>query len=231
VVEYISLCVFSTKKRKKLKYKCILFDCDGVLVDSESISGFVFKEMAEELGFQMDRDFAIEKFAGVSMKENLRFIEQNIEGDLPADFESEFRRRTYGAFQTQLKPVSGVRSLIEKIKVPIGVASSGPQKKIRLTLTATGLIDKFEGNIFSCYDIESWKPEPGIYLYAARQMGFQPAECAVVEDSLAGVQAAVAGGFRVYARVPDKKKRDEFVQLGATVFSHMKELGELLNIV
>ncbi|MBN1987476.1 MAG: HAD family hydrolase [Prolixibacteraceae bacterium] len=213
-----------------MNYKCILFDCDGVLVDSESISGFVFKEMAEELGFLMDRDFAIEKFAGVSMKENLRFIEQNIEGDLPADFESEFRRRTYEAFQTQLKPVSGVRSLIKKIKVPIGVASSGPQKKIRLTLTVTGLIDKFEGNIFSCYDIGSWKPEPGIYLYAAGQMGFQPAECVVIEDSRAGVQAAIAGGFKVFARVSDKKKQDEFVQLGAAVFSHMEELGELLNI-
>jgi len=212
-----------------MRYNCIIFDCDGVLVDSETISAKIFQQMAKQLGFDLDYEIAIKEFAGASMPENLNFIENNIEDDLPEGFEKEFRRRTYKAFKTELKAIDGVHQLIEKVKVPFCVASSGPVEKIRLNLTTTKLINKFEGRIFSSYDIGSWKPDPGIFMYAAKKMGYSPNECVVVEDSEAGIKAAVSGGFKVFA-LANKKKKNNFEQLGATVFYTMQELESLLAL-
>ena len=210
-------------------YKCIIFDCDGVLVDSEAISAKVFREMVSELGCNLDFETVLEQITGTSMKENLKYFAECVGADLPDNFEKEFRARTYEAFKTDLKPIPGVHELIDKIKVPIGVASSGPAAKIKLNLTTTGLIDKFGDNIFSCYDIESWKPEPDIYLHAAKQLGFSPEDCAVIEDSEPGVIAAIKGGFDVYVLVSETQK-NTFTDLGATAFSNMEELGNLLKI-
>jgi len=210
-------------------YKCIIFDCDGVLVDSEAISAKVFREMVSELGCNLDFETVLEQITGTSMKENLKYFAECVGADLPDNFEKEFRARTYEAFKTDLKPIPGVHDLIDKIKVPIGVASSGPAAKIKLNLTTTGLIDKFGDNIFSCYDIESWKPEPDIYLHAAKQLEFSPEECAVIEDSKPGVIAAIKGGFDVYVLVSETQK-NTFTDLGATAFSNMEELGNLLKI-
>jgi len=209
--------------------KCIIFDCDGVLVDSETISAKIFREMAINLGFNLDYKTAVEHFSGASMKENLKFIEDNIEGNLPANFEMEFRERTYQAFKTDIQPIKGIHNLLGKVKVPFCVASSGPVEKIRLNLTLTNLIAKFENKIFSSYDIGSWKPEPGIFIHAAKEMGFTPNECIVIEDSASGIRAAVAGGFKVYA-LAKNRNRDTFQQLGAFVFESMEELEKLLKI-
>jgi HAD superfamily hydrolase (TIGR01509 family) len=209
--------------------KCIIFDSDGVLVDSETLSGKVLQQMAWELGFELDFETAVEKFAGTSMKENLQFIEENIEGDLPVTFEKEFRDRTYEAFKTDLKPVRGIHDLIEKLTIPFCVASSGPVEKIRLNLSLVNLLDRFENNIFSSYDIDSWKPEPGIFLHAANSMGFTPEECVVIEDSASGIRAALAGGFKVYALANQQKKKT-FELLGAIAFENMKELEKLLHL-
>lgn len=212
-----------------MKYKCIIFDCDGVLVDSEAISARIFQEMVAELGFKIDFGTVLEQITGTSMKENLKYFSKKINGELPKDFESEFRKRSYEAFKTDLQPIKGIHDLLEKINVPVGVASSGPVEKIKLNLTTTHLIDYFGDNIFSCYEIGSWKPEPEIYLYAAKQMGFQPGECAVIEDSMAGVQSAKAGGFNVFG-FSDEKNKTAFEELGATVFFSMAELESLLKI-
>ena len=212
-----------------MKFKCIIFDCDGVLVDSEAISAKIFKEMAAELGFKLDFESVLEQITGTSMTDNLKFFSENIDGELPEDFESEFRKRSYEAFKTDLKPIKGIHDLLEKINIPVGVASSGPVEKIKLNLTTTNLIDYFGNNIFSCYEIGSWKPEPEIYLHAAKKMGFKPCECAVIEDSLAGVQSAKAGGFNVFGFANDKNET-AFKELGATVFSDMAELGKLLDL-
>lgn len=211
-----------------MKYKCIIFDCDGVLVDSEAISAKIFQEMMAELGCNLDFETVVEQITGTSMKENLKFLTEKFKRELPINFEKEFRKRSFEAYKTELKPVEGIYSLLDKVTVPFCTASSGPQEKIRLNLITTGLIEKFRDNIFSSYDIGSWKPEPGIYLFAAEKMGFKPEECAVVEDSLVGVQAAVKGGFTTYA-FSAKEKRSRFELLGATVFSNMEELGNLLE--
>jgi HAD superfamily hydrolase (TIGR01509 family) len=212
-----------------MDYKCIIFDCDGVLVDSETISAKIFQEMAAELGFQMDFETAVEHFAGVSMQENLKLVAENIDGDLPENFEKQYRKRTYEAFKKDLQPIDGIHSLIKKINVPFCVASSGPIEKIRLNLTTANLIGQFEGKIFSSYDIGSWKPEPQIYLHAAQSMGFSPEECIVIEDSVSGILAAIEGGFKVFA-LGNSKKKDKFEKLGATVFLSMSELEGILNL-
>ena len=147
---------------------------------------------------------------------------------LPANFETEFRKRSYEAFKTDLKPIIGVHELLNTIKIPIGVASSGPSEKIKLNLTTTNLIRFFGNNIFSSYEIGSWKPDPGIYLHAVKKMGFEPGECAVIEDSVVGVQAAKAGGFNVFG-FAHGKNASAFKEMGATVFSDMKELYHLLG--
>lgn len=212
-----------------MKFKCIIFDCDGVLVDSEAISARVFQEMAAGLGLEIDFETVLEQITGTSMSENLKYFSEKINGELPKDFESEFRKRSYKAFKTDLQPIKGIHGLLEKINVPVGVASSGPVEKIKLNLTTTGLIDYFGDNIFSCYEIESWKPEPKIYLHAAKKMGFEPVDCVVIEDSLPGVQAAKAGGFNVFCIASNKNKKI-LKELGATVFSNMEELGKLMDL-
>lgn len=211
-----------------MKYICIIFDCDGVLVDSEAISAKVFQDMILELGTEIDFETVLEQITGTSMKENLLFISEIINGELPADFETDFRKRSYEAFKTDLKPIKGIHDLLKKIKVSVGVASSGPIEKIRLNLTTTNLINFFGENIFSSYEIGRWKPDPEIYLHAAKVMGFKPGECAVIEDSLPGILAAKAGGFDVYGFANDKNKA-AFGKLGATTFSTMKELVNLLK--
>lgn len=212
-----------------MKYNCIIFDCDGVLVDSEAISARIFQDMISELGSEVDYETVLEQITGTSMKENLRFISEIINGELPVDFETDFRKRSYEAFKTGIKPVNGITDLLKNIKVPVGVASSGPIEKIRLNLTTTNLIHYFGDNIFSSYEIGSWKPEPEIYLHAAKKMGFKPVECAVIEDSLPGIQAAKAGGFDVFAYAHDKNKT-AFGESGARVFFEMAELETLLLI-
>ncbi len=210
-----------------MKYKCIIFDCDGILVDSEAISSKVFIEMAKSLGVNINLEFAIENFSGVSIKTTLEYIANKAGKELPENFEKEFRRRTFELFKTDLKPVKGVAELLNRINVPYCVASSGPLEKLQLSLTTTNLIQKFENRIYSSYDIGSWKPNPEIFLYAAKEMGYEPDECAVIEDSLAGVKAAKAGGFDVFAFANERNK-NTMKELEAIVFFDMKELYQLL---
>lgn len=212
-----------------MKYKCIIFDCDGVLVDSEAISAKVFQKMILEMGYEIHFETVLKQITGTSMSDNIKFFTDFTKKELPADFESEYRKRSFELFKTELKPIHGVREILNSIKVPLGVASSGPLNKIKLNLTTTGLIDKFGENIFSCYEIECWKPNPDIYLHAAKKMGFKPKECAVIEDSQTGVKAAVAGGFDIFA-FTNSNNKNTFEKLGAIVFNKMEELYDILEI-
>ncbi|GAA3585400.1 HAD family hydrolase [Snuella lapsa] len=212
-----------------MKYKCIIFDCDGVLVDSEEISNRVLIEMMDAIGVKMEMEYAMENFTGKSLNSILKYLEGQINRELPSHFEKEFRERTFKRFKTDLKPIKGIHTLLDKIKVPYCVASSGPTEKIKLNLTTTGLIGKFENKIFSSYEIGSWKPSPGIFEYAAREMGFKPSECAVVEDSIYGVIAAKRGGFDVFGFANGNNK-SELENEGAIVFFEMEKLIDFLFV-
>jgi len=213
-----------------MKYKCVIFDCDGVLVDSEAISCKVLLEMTENLGLKLNWDDTIEEFSGKSLGSIIEYIEARVKGKVPSNFEKEFRQRTFEAFKKDLKPIEGVSEILNKLKVPFCVASSGPREKIKLNLTIINLINRFsENRIFSSYDIGSWKPNPEIYLHAANKMGFKPEDCAVIEDSIYGVKASISGGFDTFAYTR-KLNKESFAKMGATVFSDMKNLDNLLGI-
>lgn len=210
---------------------CIIFDCDGVLVDSEVIGVKVLLDMASEYGVTMDLQEAVEEFSGIRLREGIKMLQQKAKSPFPDDFEQTFRKRSYEVFKTEMRPVKGIREILDSLTMPFCVASSGPVEKMILNLTITGLLPYFEeGNrIFSGYQINSWKPDPGIFLYAARMMGFSPAECVVIEDSKAGVIAAQRGGFKAYGYAKPFNG-DELKKEGATVFYDMNELTNLLSL-
>lgn len=211
-----------------MKYKCVIFDCDGVLVDSEAISSSVLTEMANELGIEISHEEALENFTGKSLKYSLNYIETKFGQSLTDDFEHQFRVKSFEQFALNLQPIDGIHELLNKLTIPFCVASSGPTKKIIRNLTTTNLIHYFEGKIFSSYEIQSWKPEPDIFLHAAKSMGFEVHECIVIEDSPTGIQAAQSGGFDVIGFVNDgntERFKNEYFPI---CFS-MNELLQLLN--
>ena len=209
--------------------KCIIFDCDGVLVDSEAIGNQVLMEMAKEFGLQMSMEDAFLNFNGRSLQHCFQHIEETIGQKLPETFETAYRQKSFEAFKNNLQPIEGVKEFIAQLKVPFCVASSGPVEKIILNLTTVGLIDQFENKIFSAYQINKWKPEPDLFLLAAKKMGFQVDECIVIEDSEVGIMAAKNGGFKVFALSNGNNKKD-LEQQGAIVFDNFKELESLINI-
>ncbi|KDN54397.1 HAD family hydrolase [Flavobacterium seoulense] len=211
-----------------MKYKCIIFDCDGVLVDSEAISIGTLVRMAESHGANIDENYAHQLFLGKSLEFCFDYIAELAKKKLPDNFEIDFRDRTFEAFQKELQPTKGIHELLAKIKVPVGVASNGPADKIRLNLTTAKLIDRFDGNIFSAYDIKSWKPNPELYLHAAKTMGFQVEDCVVIEDSPAGVQAALSGGFDVFG-FTNEANFQILQQMNIPLFDDMANLDLLLQ--
>lgn len=211
-----------------MNYKCIIFDCDGVLVDSEATSIGVIVDLAKDAGYELDLEAAINEFSGQSLQYCFDYIQQRSAKPLPDDIINEYRRRTYQAFKTGLKAIPGIHQLLKRLNVPYCVASNAPREKIELNLGLLDLLDFFEGNIFSAYDRQKWKPNPDLFLHAAKTMGFQPNECVVIEDSLAGVNAAVAGGFDVcgYASARTAKQLED---AGARLFYDMNLLDQLLG--
>lgn len=215
---------------KPMKYKCIIFDCDGVLVDSEAISCKVLTNMVRPLGLDISMDYAIKHFSGKSMSSILDYFKQELGRSLPEDFETAYRKNSFEAYKKEMQPIRGVKDLLSGLKIPFCVASSGPVEKIKLNLEVTGLLPFFtDDRIFSSYAIGSWKPEPGIFLHAAKTMGYSPQECVVIEDSLAGMTAAKAGGFSLYCYVNDKS-HNVFENNDVAVFCEMNSLPDLLGL-
>ncbi|OIQ28072.1 MAG: HAD family hydrolase [Bacteroidetes bacterium MedPE-SWsnd-G2] len=209
------------------KYKCIIFDCDGVLVDSEPISNGVLVDMANSYGANIDLKYALKHFKGGTIKRVKASIEGLIEEELPVSFEADYRALSYQAFKEKVTPVSGIKEVLESLEIPYCVASSGPVPKIKLNLELTGLFSFFGQNIFSCYTIEKWKPDPAIFTLAAKTMGFSNSECLVIEDSITGVQAAINGGFDVFGYTAHDYN-NELSEKCTNTFSDMRDLIRLL---
>ncbi|MEM6517481.1 MAG: HAD-IA family hydrolase [Bacteroidota bacterium] len=210
------------------KYKCVIFDCDGVLVDSEAIGNQVLVNLANELGANINLDYAYQNFKGVSLYNCMSQIQELISENLPKGFEKQYRKQSYENFRNYIKPINGVKEVIENLNIPFCVASSGPESKIKLNLEFTGLLPYFENNIFSCYAIQKWKPDAAIFLWACETMGFQPNECVVIEDSLAGVKAGKAGCFDVFGYA-EHDFNNELAGLADLVFTDMRQLPRLLE--
>ncbi|MEM9646557.1 MAG: HAD-IA family hydrolase [Planctomycetota bacterium] len=180
-----------------------IFDCDGTLVDSETLSLQVLVDYAAELGLQLTHDEAMQRFAGTNLSLVFAELQDRMFGTLPLDHVEEFRRRQIKVLRADLKEVEGAASLLGAMRLPFCVASNAPQKKIRVCLDTTGLRRYFEEDaIHSAYDIDRWKPDPGLFLRAADQLGVPSSRCAVVEDSRPGVEAGLAANMQVFALDP-----------------------------
>jgi HAD superfamily hydrolase (TIGR01509 family) len=186
-----------------VRYDLVIFDNDGVLVDSEPVSNQILADYLTELGHPTSCEDSIRDYMGGAMHRIHELVAERTGRTLPPDFDETFHARVFEAFRSDLLPVPGVAAVLEKLDaegVPYCVASSGTQERIRVALHTTGLYGHFgEQRIFSAQDVGRGKPAPDLFLHAARVTGFAPDRCAVVEDSPLGVQAALAAGMDAYA--------------------------------
>jgi HAD superfamily hydrolase (TIGR01509 family) len=181
-----------------LRYDLVIFDNDGVLVDSEAAASRILADLLAACGLPLGAEACREAFTGRSLAGVREEVERRLRRRLPAGFEARYHARLFEAFRTELAAVPGVASALERIRVPTCVASSGSRARIRLALAVTGLLARFEGRIFSADDVARGKPAPDLFLHAARRLGVDPARCAVVEDSGPGVEAANAAGMTAF---------------------------------
>ncbi|MEV8595112.1 HAD family hydrolase [Streptomyces sp. NPDC052012] len=214
-----------------MRYDLVIFDNDGVLVDSEPISNRLLAAYLTELGHPTSYEDSIRDYMGSAMHRVHDLVEERTGRRLPADFDDVFHARVFAAFERELKPVAGAVDVLGKLEADgtaYCVASSGSHERIRVGHRTTGL-DRWFGDelIFSSQDVGRGKPAPDLFLYAAERMGVAPERCVVVEDSPLGVRAAVAAGMDVYgftAMTPAEKLG------GATrLFADMRELPGLLG--
>lgn len=188
--------------------EAVIFDCDGTLVDSEPLANAALVECVAPFGLCMSTEEAMQAYVGGKMADCVADLERRLGRKLPDSFIPDVRKRTAEAFRMHLESVEGALDVLANLRLPFCVASSGPLEKIELSLELTGLARFFAGDrIFSAYDVGSWKPDPGLFLHAAQAMGVPPERCAVVEDSLRGVEAGTNAGmqtfwFRPQGRVP-----------------------------
>jgi HAD superfamily hydrolase (TIGR01509 family) len=210
-----------------VQFELVIFDCDGVLVDSEPLANRVFTAALHEVGLPLSYQEVCATFIGLSMERCIEIVEQRLGRPVPGDFVARLQARTFEAFRSSLQPVPGIVEALDRIDAPVCVASSGEMEKMELNLGLTGLLPRFEGRLFSATQVERGKPWPDLFLHAASTLGARPAHSAVVEDSLPGVQAARAAGMTVFAYAgPDR--RVALAKAGAVVFDDMQELPSLL---
>ena len=155
----------------------IIFDCDGTLVDSEYLCNLALQQQLAELGIDSDAEELMALYRGVKLNVILTSLESEFDTRFPDSFIPDYRLKVKHLFEQHLKANEGVKDLLASLKVPFCVASSAPRDKIEQALQVTGLAQYFNSNIFSSYEIDSWKPEPGIFLHAAKKMNVEPAQC------------------------------------------------------
>jgi len=206
----------------------VIFDCDGVLVDTELISNTVLAGLLTEAGLPTTYEDCMRDFRGRSIESVMAIAGERHGREWDFDVGGRYYAEVEAVFRRELEPVPGVIAALERIALPACVASSGPHHKMAVTLRRTGLWERFEGRIFSATEVASGKPAPDLFLHAAARMGFDPATTAVVEDSLPGVQAAVAAGMRALAFTRHSDAA-ELAAAGGEPFADMAELPALLE--
>jgi HAD superfamily hydrolase (TIGR01509 family) len=209
----------------------VIFDCDGVLVDSERVANEVFAQVLEEVcGLKFTLEDMFDTFVGHSRVQCLQKIEAMIGKAPPPELDLRYQQDINQALAESVAAIDGIESVLEHLALPYCVASSGSHDKMQMTLGKTGLMRFFEGNIFSTSEVERGKPHPDIYLHAARTMGVDdPARCLVVEDSPIGITGAVAAGMQVFG-FAELMPAHKLKASGAhRIFERMHDLPDLIS--
>ncbi|MCK5444003.1 MAG: HAD family hydrolase [Rhodospirillaceae bacterium] len=216
----------------------IIFDCDGVLVDSEPIAAKVLADFITERGRPTDSQECLAEFTGLSIERVGEIIRSDWGVELEPDFVELLRPLDRAAFKAHLKPLPGARDTIARLQsagIKVCVASSGRPEKIHYSLSITGLLDLFEGHLFSAVVVRHGKPAPDLFLFAAAQMDVAPAQCCVIEDSIAGVKAAKSAAMQVMAFCGGSHADDAHQQKLAAaapdrLFDELAELPRLIGL-
>ena len=217
-------------------YALVIFDCDGVLVDSESIANKILAQSLTQEGYTCSFREAITKFVGRDLNSIQRQVEQELGRSLDPSFQTKLQRKTAHLFEKELKPIEGIKTALKAIPSSKCIASSGSHEKIRLSLTLTSLSDFFlPETIFSASEVPNGKTAPDLFLHAAAKMGVNPLRSIVIEDSVPGVAAARAAGMPVFGfaggqHVDPNHSRD-LSKAGAIVFKCMASLPHHLQYV
>ncbi|MBX3502147.1 MAG: HAD-IA family hydrolase [Alphaproteobacteria bacterium] len=214
----------------------VIFDCDGVLVDTEPLSNRCFAEALNREGLDWDVAETMRRLMGRSMRSCIEIVEAELGRTVPGDFVERLQDRTFACFRDEgVHAVPGVIAALDALEragAATCVASSGDHGKMRITLGGAGLWDRFDGRIFSATQVARGKPAPDLFLFAARRMGMPAGDSIVIEDSAAGAQAARAAGMRAYGYVgAPHTDRAGLVEAGATLFDDMRRLPSLLGMV
>ena len=207
----------------------VIFDCDGVLVDSEPIANRVLRQLLGEQGLMLTPEAMAERFVGRSMAACLAQASALLGRALPADFEAQHDRRLFAALAAELAPVPGVTRVLDGLGLPYCVASNGSPAKLRFSLAKVGLLPRFGDRLFSAAEVARAKPAPDLFLHAAQRMGVAPATCVVVEDTPTGVAAGVAAGMTVLGFAAALPAARLHAAGAHRVFADMCELPALLG--
>lgn len=214
------------------RHDLVIFDCDGVLVDSERLSIRLDVELLRELGWPLTEDEVVERWVGRTDAAMRAEIEAHLGRSVETEW-TAFSDRYVRAFAVELKPVDGIAAAVDAIQAAgfaTCVASSGDREKIRRNLATTGLSDRFGDRIFSADDVEHGKPAPDLFLHAAAALSAEPRRTAVVEDSAYGVAAGLAAGMAVFAYAGGVTPASKLERPGVTVFPDMRALPGLLGV-
>jgi HAD superfamily hydrolase (TIGR01509 family) len=211
----------------------IVFDCDGVLVDTEVLQVVIEARVMTEIGWPMEPGEVVRRWMGRAASVQHDDIVSRLGQEAALRHEELARQQVRESFDRDLVEVEGISDLLDVLDaagVPTCVASSGSHDRMRLTLGITGLADRFEGRIFSALEVEHGKPAPDLFLHAATRMGASPERCVVLEDSAYGVQAGVAAGMRVLGYGSGLAAHDSLRDAGAEVFDHMSGVPALIGL-
>ncbi len=228
----------------------VIFDCDGVLVDSEIISAQVTSDCLKEIGIEISAEYFLETYRGKSVADCIRMITEELsqqeswksltneqKAQQGASFWRQVQLQTLVVCEQQLEPIKGIMPVLDYLRdqqIPFCVASNGKHEKMRMTLAKTGIMPYVQGRVFSFEDVTRGKPAPDLFLHAAKTLNVTPTQSIVVEDSLTGIQAALAAGMRPLGYCPpnangsDNILLAEMRRLGAEVFFSMDELIPLI---
>ena len=212
------------------RFDLVIFDCDGVLIDSEPIANVVLSRRLETVGIRMSPEEVMRTFVGKSRDDCIVMAGRMHGVTMPADFADRWDEALHEALVREVKPVEGVPELLGTLRIPYCVASNGEPMHMELGLNAAGLMPFVKGRLFSAKQVAKPKPAPDVYLHAAGTMGAAPGRCAVVEDTSTGVKAGIAAGMTVFGFVGGPQSDAATLrELGAKPFRHMSELRALLE--